>query len=146
MQVKVEPRGATSPDRSRFPQPGDALETLRQARMRGVPVALLSVSLTDRGPSGEDCAALGRRLRAIVRASDPVFSLGITGYAVLLAGVGPAAAAKVATRLATALGTPVEVVARSRGELPEATLLRLGAELTPVTPAAPHPPQRQLKR
>ena len=66
-----------------------ALATLEQARLRGTPVALVRVGLGDRAPNDADCVSLARRLRAGVRANDPVCWLGADGYAILLLGAEP---------------------------------------------------------
>jgi hypothetical protein len=111
--------------------------------MRAAPDALLAVMSPGCAPGGEDFVALGCRLRAIVRAGDPIVPLGTAGYALLPVGAGTAAATKVAIRLAAALGTLVEVIALDRGETVEAGLLRLGAR---VAPAAQHPPHSGPER
>jgi hypothetical protein len=105
---------------------GQALETLTQARSRGAALALIWVGLAGRAPGGEACAELGRRLRAGVRAGDPICWLGANGYVVLLLGAQPVFAASVATRLARLLETPVQVAHLGPGESPQAALERLG--------------------
>ena len=98
------------------------LAALRQARQRRVPVVLLRAGPVGRGADGTACAALGRRLRSSVRATDPVCWLGEEGYAVLLLGAGPGDGDRVADRLSGVLGVPISVAILLPDELTPATL------------------------
>jgi hypothetical protein len=125
MHNGAAPDGVVPPDVPGYETVGQALAALEQARLRGTPVALLRVELEDRMPSGEDYVALGRRLRAVVRARDSVCWLGAAGYAILLLGAEPTGATSVATRLIRTLKAPCVVQAMPPGERPSDTLRRL---------------------
>jgi hypothetical protein len=89
------------------------------------PVVFLWVGLDAHSPDEPTCAALGRRLRASVRATDLTCWLGSAGCAVRLAGAGRAEVVRVADRLTRTLGTPVAVVTLHPGESASAALQRL---------------------
>jgi hypothetical protein len=110
------------------------------------PVAFLWVGLGGRSPADPTCAALGRRLRASVRATDPICWLGSAGCAVRLAGAGRADVARVADRLTRTLGTPVAVVTLHPGESASAALQHLArsAALPPPIDARAAPAPRAL--
>jgi hypothetical protein len=121
-----------------------ALAALTRAPRLVEPRVLLWIGPVEHAPDDPDCAVLGERLRANVRATDLVCWLGSTGYAVLLAGAGQAAAIRVADRLTRMLDTPVTVVTLHVGNSTSATLHRLaGAGALPpavaqrVEPAPP---------
>lgn len=94
----------------------EALERLGRVGGFERPTWLLAVGLGGRAPDGAECAALGRRLHASVRARDLVCWLAPSGYAVLLVGAQAADARRAAERLAPALGTLVAIVCAPPGE------------------------------
>ena len=120
----------------------EALEQRGRVGRYGRPSWLLAVGLGGRAPDGAECAALGRRLRASVRAGDLVCWLGPLGYGVLLAGAQAADAGRVAERLAPALDTTVGVARIAPGDRPVTLLDRLRtapgeATLSPFMPPEP---------
>jgi hypothetical protein len=116
---------------------GAMLAAIRRPQQAGRPVALLVVSVGGHAPGDAASAALCRRLRASVRASDPLCWLG-GGYGVMLLGATPSEATTAAARVGRALSVSVTVVTLAPGVAAD-DLVGLCAEPGEKAPSPPIP-------